>query len=110
MSILVTGGTGYIGSHTVVELINSGSDVVIVDNLSNSKLCVLDRIEKIIQAQRQALSFALWAGPEEILTVYGGNSKCKMNNNINGKLPVFVSALEKPGIKANREEASCKNL
>ena len=47
MSILVTGGTGYIGSHTVVELINSGSDFVIVDNLSNSKLCVLDRIEAI---------------------------------------------------------------
>lgn len=47
MSILVTGGTGYIGSHTVVELMNSGTDVVIVDNLSNSKLCVLDRIEAI---------------------------------------------------------------
>ncbi len=47
MSILVTGGTGYIGSHTVVELHNIGEDVVIVDNLSNSKLCVLDRIEKI---------------------------------------------------------------
>ena len=47
MSILVTGGTGYIGSHTVVELINSGEDVVIVDNLDNSKICVLDRIEKI---------------------------------------------------------------
>lgn len=47
MSILVTGGTGYIGSHTVVELIKEGRDVVIVDNLSNSKLCVLDRIEKI---------------------------------------------------------------
>lgn len=47
MSILVTGGTGYIGSHTVVELINAGFDVVIVDNLSNSKICVLDRIEKI---------------------------------------------------------------
>lgn len=47
MSVLVTGGTGYIGSHTVVELINSGKDVVIVDNLYNSKTCVLDRIEKI---------------------------------------------------------------
>ena len=47
MSILVTGGTGYIGSHTVVELLNIGEEVVIVDNLSNSKLCVLDRIEKI---------------------------------------------------------------
>ena len=47
MSILVTGGTGYIGSHTVVELISAGETVVIVDNLYNSKLCVLDRIEKI---------------------------------------------------------------
>ena len=47
MSILVTGGTGYIGSHTVVELLKLGRRVIIVDNLSNSKLCVLDRIEKI---------------------------------------------------------------
>ena len=47
MAILVTGGTGYIGSHTVVELIKSNQKVIIVDNLSNSKICVLDRIEKI---------------------------------------------------------------
>ena len=47
MAILVTGGTGYIGSHTVVELLSIGEEVVIVDNLSNSKLCVLDRIETI---------------------------------------------------------------
>ena len=47
MAILVTGGTGYIGSHTVVELLCAGKDVIIVDNLSNSKLCVLDRIYKI---------------------------------------------------------------
>ena len=47
MSILVTGGTGYIGSHTVVELLNKGYDVVIVDNLCNSKLEVLNRIFKI---------------------------------------------------------------
>jgi len=45
--ILVTGGTGYIGSHTVVELQNTGYDVVIVDNLSNSSIEVLDSIEKI---------------------------------------------------------------
>ncbi|MCC8096227.1 MAG: UDP-glucose 4-epimerase GalE [Tannerellaceae bacterium] len=45
--ILVTGGTGYIGSHTVVELQNAGYDVVIVDNLSNSNIEVLDGIEKI---------------------------------------------------------------
>ena len=47
MSILVTGGTGYIGSHTTVELLNIGEQVIVVDNLMNSKLCVLDRIEKI---------------------------------------------------------------
>lgn len=45
--ILVTGGTGYIGSHTVIELQNAGYDVVIVDNLSNSNIDVLDGIEKI---------------------------------------------------------------
>ncbi|HEM3618030.1 TPA: UDP-glucose 4-epimerase GalE [Streptococcus suis] len=47
MSILVTGGAGYIGSHTVVELIKLGKEVVIVDNLSNSSILVLDRIEEI---------------------------------------------------------------
>ena len=46
-TILVTGGTGFIGSHTSVELIEAGYDVVIVDDLSNSKIEVLDGIEKI---------------------------------------------------------------
>ncbi len=45
--ILVTGGTGYIGSHTVVELLAAGHDVLIIDNLCNSKVSVLDRIERI---------------------------------------------------------------
>ncbi|MBP1614146.1 MAG: galE [Bacteroidetes bacterium] len=45
--ILVTGGTGYIGSHTVVELQNSGYEVIIVDNLSNSSVDVVDNIEKV---------------------------------------------------------------
>lgn len=45
--ILVTGGTGYIGSHTVVELQSEGYEVVIVDNLSNSNIEVLDGIEKV---------------------------------------------------------------
>ena len=47
MSILVTGGTGYIGSHTCVELINEGYDLVVLDNFYNSNIRVLDRIEKI---------------------------------------------------------------
>ena len=46
-TILVTGGTGFIGSHTTVELQEAGYEVVIVDNLSNSKIEVLDGIEKI---------------------------------------------------------------
>lgn len=45
--ILVTGGTGYIGSHTAVELIKEGFEVVIIDNLYNSEAGVIDRIEKI---------------------------------------------------------------
>ena len=46
-TILVTGGTGFIGSHTTVELQEAGYEVVIVDNLSNSNIDVLDGIEKI---------------------------------------------------------------
>ncbi len=47
MKILVTGGTGYIGSHTVVELIEHGDEVVIIDNLVNSKKEVVDKIKTI---------------------------------------------------------------
>lgn len=45
--VLVTGGLGYIGSHTVVELMNQGYDIDIIDDLSNSKIEVLDVIQKI---------------------------------------------------------------
>ena len=47
MSILVTGGAGFIGSHTAVELLNAGRDIVIIDNFSNSKPEVLDKIREI---------------------------------------------------------------
>lgn len=47
MKILVTGGTGFIGSHTCVELLDAGYDVVIIDNLSNSKKEVVNYIEEI---------------------------------------------------------------
>lgn len=46
--ILVTGGAGFIGTHTVIELINAGYDPVILDNFSNSKLFIIGRLEKII--------------------------------------------------------------
>ena len=46
-TIIVTGGTGYIGSHTVVELIKKGYNPIIIDNLSNSKIEVISRIEEI---------------------------------------------------------------
>jgi len=47
MKVLVAGGAGYIGSHTVVELIKAGHEAVIVDDLSNAKADVIDRIETI---------------------------------------------------------------
>lgn len=66
MKILVTGGTGYIGSHTSVELLNSGYEVIIIDNFSNSKSDVLDRIKKITNKE-----FAFYEGDvcdKDILT------------------------------------------
>ena len=47
MRVLVTGGAGYIGSHTCIELLNAGHEVVVVDNLCNSKISVLDRVKQI---------------------------------------------------------------
>ena len=49
MAILVTGGAGFIGSHTVIELQNAGYDVVVVDNLVNSSEKSLERVEKITE-------------------------------------------------------------
>ena len=47
MNILVTGGAGYIGSHTSVELLNAGHSVVCIDNLANSKYQAVKRVEQI---------------------------------------------------------------
>ena len=47
MSILLPGGAGYIGSHTAVELLKAGKEIVIIDNFSNSKPEVLDKIKEI---------------------------------------------------------------
>ena len=55
MNLLVTGGTGFIGSHTVVELLNNGDEVIIIDNLSNSKREVVDKIKEI--TKREAIFY-----------------------------------------------------
>ena len=47
MKVLVTGGAGFIGSHTCVELLNAGYEIVVMDNFSNSKPASLERIKKI---------------------------------------------------------------
>ena len=47
MAVLVTGGAGYIGSHTVIELLDENKDIIIVDNFYNSNPIVLDRIREI---------------------------------------------------------------
>ena len=72
--ILVTGGTGYIGSHTVVELQNNGYDVVIVDNLSNSRADVVDNIEKItgIRPAFEHVDCLDYAALENVFTKYPG--------------------------------------
>jgi UDP-glucose 4-epimerase len=72
--ILVTGGTGFIGSHTVVELQNSGFEVVIVDNLSNSKADVVDSIEKItgIRPAFEKLDCLDYEGMNRLFEKYAG--------------------------------------
>ena len=50
MSILVTGGAGYIGSHTCVELLNAGKDVIVIDNYYNSKPEALKRVLNFMSA------------------------------------------------------------
>lgn len=57
--ILVTGGVGYIGSHTSIELIKKGFEVIIIDNLSNSEASVIDRIEKITAVRPKLYIFDL---------------------------------------------------
>ena len=72
--ILVTGGTGYIGSHTVVELQNSGYEVIIIDNLSNSSADVVDNIEKVsgIRPVFEKLDCLDFAGLDAMFAKYPG--------------------------------------
>ncbi|MDL2291749.1 UDP-glucose 4-epimerase GalE [Bacteroides sp. OttesenSCG-928-F21] len=72
--ILVTGGTGYIGSHTVVELQNSGYEVVIIDNLSNSTADVIDNIEEItgVRPAFEKVDCLDYAALESVFVKYPG--------------------------------------
>ena len=72
--ILVTGGTGYIGSHTVVELQNAGYEVVIIDNLSNSNADVVDNIEKVsgIRPAFEKVDCLDYEGLETVFAKYEG--------------------------------------
>ena len=72
--ILVTGGTGYIGSHTVVQLQNSGYEVIIIDNLSNSSADVVDNIEKVsgIRPAFEKLDCLDFAGLDAVFAKYKG--------------------------------------
>jgi len=92
VSILVTGGTGYIGSHTVVELINNGYDVVVVDNLCNSKICVLDRIEYITGKRPKFVECDL-LNKEKLSEVFD-------------KYPLIESVIHFAGLKAVGESCS----
>ena len=117
MAILVTGGAGYIGSHTVVELQNAGYDVVVVDNLSNSSRKSLERVEEITGKKvkfyladigdRKAMDEIF--SKEEIDSVIHfaglkavGESVAKpweyYNNNISGTL-TLVDVMRKHGVK-----------
>jgi len=70
--VLVTGGTGYIGSHTAVELINSGFDVLIVDDLSNSDISALNGIEKItgVRPEFENIDLCDKSGVRELFNKY----------------------------------------
>ena len=72
--ILVTGGTGYIGSHTVVELQSAGYEVVIIDNLSNSSADVVDNIEKVsgIRPAFEKLDCLDFEGLDKVIEKYKG--------------------------------------
>ena len=118
MKVLVTGGMGYIGSHTCVQMIEAGMEPIIVDNLCNSKLTVLDRIEALtnvrptfyegdirdeafldsVFSKHDINSVIHFAGLKAV-----GESVSKpleyYDNNVNGSL-VLVRAMRKAGVKS----------
>ena len=82
--ILVTGGTGYIGSHTVVELQNAGYEVVIIDNLSNSSADVVDNIERYRASVLHSRNWIVWITPVSTL--------CLLNIKVSRLLSILRQA------------------
>ncbi|MCS0400630.1 UDP-glucose 4-epimerase GalE [Vibrio diabolicus] len=118
MKVLVTGGMGYIGSHTCIQMIEAGMTPVILDNLYNSKSTVLDRIEKVsgvkptfIQADirdKSTMVEVLKSNDIEAVIHFAGlkavgESVAKpleyYDNNVNGTL-VLVDAMREAGVKS----------
>lgn len=117
MNVLVTGGAGYIGSHTCVQLIEAGMTPIIFDNLYNAKAAVIDRIEKVSKTRpvfvkgdvrdKQALIEAMKThNIDSVIHFAGlkavGESVAKpieyYDNNVNGTL-VLVDAMREAGVK-----------
>src|SRR5437879_1119274 len=117
MNILVTGGMGYIGSHTCVELLDAGHQVVILDNLSNSEPGVLRRIEQITGKQaafveadirdRAAVEAAFAACPIDAVIHFAGLKAVGesveqplryYDNNVTGSIVLFET-MDKFGVK-----------
>lgn len=116
-TILVTGGAGYIGSHTCVELLNNGFEVVVVDNLSNSKIEAIRRIEKITGkslqfhqvdiADRVALDGIFTVHSVDAVVHFAGlkavGESCQQplsyyRNNISGSV-ILLEAMAEHGVK-----------
>ena len=113
MNILVTGGAGYIGSHTCVELLKAGHDVVVIDNLANSKALVFDRMQRIcgrrpvfhhedVRNRDGVVAILARHGIEAVIHFAGlkavGESVAQplryYDNNVNGSLSLFGAMME----------------
>lgn len=125
-TILVTGGTGFIGSHTTVELIQNGYNVVIVDNLSNSNASVVDGIEKItgVRPEFEKVDCCDYAAMENVFEKHKGISGIihfaaskavgesvqkpllYYRNNINSLIN-FLELMPKHGVKGIIFSSSC---
>lgn len=118
MKVLVTGGMGYIGSHTCVQMLAAGIEPIIIDNLCNSKTAVLDRIEALTNSRPQfyqgdirdeALLDKIFSEHEIVSVIHFaglkavGESVVKpleyYDNNVNGSL-VLARAMRKAGVKS----------